>query len=260
MKVGLEGQVVVVTGAASGVGAAVATLAAASGAEALLVTDRDAEGCGAVERRLGQGGAAVGSLIADLAHDGAPAAVAAAARARWGRIDALVNAAGLTTRASVAGGTREDWDGLFAVNARAPFFLMQEAINDMRARRAPGAIVNVLSMNAHCGAPDLAIYAATKGALATLTRNAAHAHLAHRVRVNGINLGWTATEAERRMQAETLGGGEGWLAEAGARMPLGRLLTAEEAARLAVFLLSDASAPMTGALLDLEQRVLGAPG
>jgi NAD(P)-dependent dehydrogenase (short-subunit alcohol dehydrogenase family) len=136
---------------------------------------------------------------------------------------------------------------------------MQEALRDMLGRKAGGSVVNILSMNAHCGGPDLAIYAATKGALATLTRNAAHAHLADRIRVNGINLGWVDTPAERRMQAETLGRGEGWLAEAAAGMPLGRLLVPEEAARLAVYLLSGASAPQTGTLIDLEQRVLGAP-
>lgn len=259
MRVGLAGQVVVVTGAASGIGAATAELAAASGAAALLLTDRNGEGCRRVERRLAAGGARVAGVEADLLDAAAPAAIARAARAAWGRIDGLVNAAGLTTRASVAAGAREVWDELFAVNARAPFFLMQDALGDMLGRRAPGAIVNILSMNAHCGAPDLAIYAATKGALLTLTRNAANAHLRDRIRVNGINLGWVATEAEHRMQAETLGHGEGWLAAAAAAMPLGRLLHPEEAARLAVFLLSEASAPLTGALIDLEQRVLGAP-
>jgi NAD(P)-dependent dehydrogenase (short-subunit alcohol dehydrogenase family) len=259
MRAELTGQVVVVTGAARGIGAAVAELAAASGAGALLLTDRDGEACREVERRLAAGGATVASVEADLADREAPAAIARAAVAAFGRIDGLVNAAGLTTRASLLDGTSEVWDELFAINARAPFFLMQAAAADMLARGAPGAVVNVLSMNAHCGGPDLAIYAATKGALATLTRNAANAHLADRIRVNGINLGWTATEAEHRMQAETLGLGPGWLQAAGARMPLGRLLRPEEAARLAVFLLSDASVPMTGALIDLEQRVLGAP-
>jgi NAD(P)-dependent dehydrogenase (short-subunit alcohol dehydrogenase family) len=97
-----------------------------------------------------------------------------------------------------------------------------------------------------------------RGALLTLTKNAAHAHLRDRIRVNGINLGWTDTPAERVMQADTLGKGEGWLQEAAASLPLGRLLQSEEAARLAVFLLSDASAPMTGVILDLEQWVVGA--
>jgi NAD(P)-dependent dehydrogenase (short-subunit alcohol dehydrogenase family) len=134
---------------------------------------------------------------------------------------------------------------------------MQGALADMLPRRA-GAIVNILSMNAHCGTPELGIYAATKGALATLTKNAANAHLRDGVRVNGINLGWVDTPAERQQQAVTLGRGAGWLAEEAARMPLGRLLVPEEAARLAVFLLSPASAPMTGAVIDLEQKVTGA--
>ena len=258
MDIRLTDKVVVVTGAASGIGAAVARLAAASGAGGLLLTDRNGEGCRAVGDELAAGGAQVATVGADLSDLGAAAAVAGAAVRRFGRIDGLVNAAGLTTRASFRDGTPEAWEELFAVNARAPFFLMQAAIADMTARGASGAIVNILSINAHCGAPDLAIYSATKGALLTLTKNAANAHLRDRIRVNGINLGWAATEAEHRMQAETLGLGPGWIEEASAKMPLGRLLEPEEAARLVVFLLSDASAPMTGVAMDLEQRVVGA--
>ncbi|WP_292642636.1 SDR family NAD(P)-dependent oxidoreductase, partial [Mesorhizobium sp.] len=72
-------------------------------------------------------------------------------------------------------------------------------------------ILNILSINAHCGSPELAVYSASKGALATLTKNAANAHRFDRIRVNGINVGWTDTPAERIMQAETLGNGPGWL-------------------------------------------------
>ena len=97
-----------------------------------------------------------------------------------------------------------------------------------------------------------------QGALATLTRNAANAHRFDRIRVNGINVGWTDTPAERIMQAETLGHGPGWIDAANASQPFGRLLAADEVANLAVFLLSDASGPMTGALIDQEQWVVGA--
>jgi NAD(P)-dependent dehydrogenase (short-subunit alcohol dehydrogenase family) len=82
--------------------------------------------------------------------------------------------------------------------------------------------------------------------------------MADRIRVNGINLGWVATEAEHRMQAEVLGRGADWENVAAANLPLGRLVTAEECARLAVFLLSDAAIPMSGAVIDLEQKVAGA--
>jgi len=174
-------------------------------------------------------------------------------RARW-----LVNAAGLTDRASVADADIADWTKLFEVNARAPFFLMQHAIKAMRERKQGGAIVNILSMNAHCGSPELAVYSATKAALALLTKNAANAHRRDRIRVNGIMMGWSATPAEMVMQGEVLGHGPGWVDKAAASLPFGRLLAAEEVANLAIFLLSDAAGPMTGALVDQEQWVAGA--
>jgi NAD(P)-dependent dehydrogenase (short-subunit alcohol dehydrogenase family) len=253
MDLGLGRQAVIVTGAASGIGAAIARALAAEGVGALMLTDRDAEG---LERVAGGLTREVGTVVADLSEADGPAAIAAAAVARFGRIDGLVNAAGLTTRGSFVTGTAAIWDQLFAVNARAGFLLMQAAIGDMLGRGAGGSIVNILTMNAHCGIPDLAIYAGSKGAMVTLTKNAAHAHMADRIRVNGINLGWVATETEDRIQTALLG--PDWEAQVAASQPLGRLVKAEECARLAVFLVSDASAPMSGAVIDFEQKVAGA--
>ena len=221
--------------------------------------DRDAQRGEATASELGQR-CPVAFILADLGDADAPARVTEAAVARFGRIDCLVNAAGMTDRAAFTDGTIATWERLYAVNARAPFFLMQGAIADMLRRGAPGAIVNILSMNAHCGAPDLAIYASTKGALSTLTKNAAHAHLKDRIRVNGINVGWCETPAERHMQANILGKGDAWLGEASECAPFGRLLQPDEVARLTVFLLSDSAGLMTGALIDQEQAVVGAPG
>ena len=255
MQMDLSDKVIVVTGAASGIGLSVARALVAEGVGGLQLTDRDAVG---MEQAAAGLAGEVAFVIADLTDPAAPAAIAAAAKARFGRIDGLVNAAGLTTRASVVTGSPEVWDQLFAVNARAAFFLMQAAIADMVGRRAAGSIINILSMNALCGIPELAIYSGTKGAMLTLTKNAARAHMADRIRVNGINLGWVATASEDHMQAVTLGRGAGWLAEDSATMPLGRLVTAEECAKLAVFLLGDASNPMSGAIVDFEQKVAGA--
>ena len=134
---------------------------------------------------------------------------------------------------------------------------MQAAIRAMRDRGEGGAIVNILSINAHCGLPELAVYSASKAALALVTRNAAHAHRFDRIRVNGINMGWTLTPGEAAMQAETLGHGPGWADAAGRGLPFGRLFRPEEVANLAVFLLSDAAGPMTGAIVDQEQWVAG---
>ncbi|MBZ9675667.1 SDR family oxidoreductase [Mesorhizobium sp. ES1-1] len=258
MEIRLEGKVALVTGSTQGIGRAIAETLARSGAAGLLVTGREKTRGEAVAAELSQLGTPTIFVAADLSDAAAPALLAQACIERFGRIDALVNAAGLTDRASFLDAGLDDWASLFAVNARAPFFLMQGAIADMKKRGEPGAIVNILSINAHCGAPDLAVYSATKGALATLTKNAANAHRSDRIRVNGINVGWTDTPAERAMQADTLGHGPGWLDAANASVPFGRLFSAQDVAQLAVFLLSDAAGPMTGTLVDQEQWVVGA--
>ena len=257
MEARVDGKIALVTGATHGVGRAIAGALARSGAAGLLVTGRDAERGEAEAGALTAAGAPATFVQADLLDADAPGRLVAACLERFGRIDALVNAAAMTDRASMLDGDADLWDRLFAANARAPYLLMQGAIRAMRDRGEGGAIVNILSINVHCGAPDLAIYSASKAALALLTKNAANAHRFDRIRVNGINLGWTLSHGEQVMQAETLGKGDGWVEAANAEQPFGRLVMPEEVANLATFLLSDAAGPMTGALIDQEQWVAG---
>ena len=254
----MKGRIVLVTGAAQGVGLAIALGAAGQGAEGIVVADRNAAKGAAAAEAIERAGAASVFVGADLERTEAPDIVFDAALKRFGRVDALVNAAALTDRGGVVDGDLALWERLYAVNARAPFFLMQRIIKHLRERGAPGSIVNILSVHAHGGSPELGVYASTKSALAGLTRNAAHAHRFDRIRVNGINLGWVDTPGERQMQGITLGKGEGWLAEATARQPFGRMLVPEDIARLALFLLGDASGPMTGSIVDQGQSVIGA--
>jgi NAD(P)-dependent dehydrogenase (short-subunit alcohol dehydrogenase family) len=259
MRVGLDGLTVVVTGGTQGLGERIAALAAEGGSSGIVISGRNAERGAALAERLSAGSCRARFVAAELADPRAPERIIAAAVEEFGRVDCLVNAAADTSRAGLEDATRENWDALFSVNARAPFFLMQQAVRDMKRRQAAGSIVNILSINAHCGAPELAVYSATKGALGVLTKNAANALLADRIRVNGINMGWVATPAEHIMQSKTLGKGEDWERRAAAGLPLGRLLTMDEVAQLAIFLLSDKSGIMTGVLIDLEQMVVGAP-
>lgn len=257
MNLSLEDASIVVTGSTQGVGRAVALEAARNGAGSVLITGRDAARGAAVVAEVEALGARAHFVPADLGDAKAADAVADAALEKFGRIDALVNAAGLTDRGSMVTATPELWDRLYTVNAKTPFFLMQRAIADMRRRKQPGAIVNILSINVHGGATDLTVYSSSKAALALVTKNAAQAHRFDRIRINGINMGWADTPAERVMHADTLGKGPDWLAEQAKQQPFGRLLVAEDVARLAHFLLSPASEPMTGALVDQEQSAIG---
>ena len=129
-----------------------------------------------------------------------------------------------------------------------------------RHGRAPGArapIVNIISSSEHGGQPYLAPYVAAKAGLAGLTRNAAHAHRWDRIRINGLDIGWTDTEGEDATQrpstAPATTGGD----KAAATLPMGKLGQVDEIADFVVFLLSDRSGVVTGSVIDWDQNVVG---
>lgn len=252
----LDDRVVLVSGGTQGVGLAIARLALREGAS-VVVTGRRADVGEGAARELSALGPArfVPCDVADV--DACRAAVAATVEAH-GRVDGLVNAAGFTERGSLLDTTPEMFEQHVAVNLRGPFFLMQAAVADMVRRGAPGSVVNVLTMSAHGGQPYLAPYAATKAGLAGLTRNAAHAHRFDRVRVNGVNIGWTDSDGEDVIQRRFHGAGDDWRERAGERLPAGRLASPEDAAGIVVLLLSDESGVVTGSVMDWDQTVPGA--
>jgi NAD(P)-dependent dehydrogenase (short-subunit alcohol dehydrogenase family) len=186
----------------------------------------------------------------------ARAAVAAVVE-RFGRIDSLVNAAGLTSRGTLLDTTPELFDQHIAVNLRGPFFLMQAAVADMVRRGAPGTIVNIGSISELGGQPFLAPYVAAKAGLAGLTRNAAYAHRFDRIRINTLDIGWTDTEGEDTVQRRFHGAGDDWRERAAKTLPMGRLGRVDEIADFAVFLLSDRSGVVTGSVIDWDQNVFG---
>lgn len=253
----LDGKIAVVTGSTQGLGEAIARAFAADGAVGLVLCGRDRTKGDRVAESLSTGGCRAMFVPADLASVADCRAVVAAADRSFGRCDILVNAAGNTERGSILGTTEATYDALFAVNTRAPFFLMQEAIKLMRRDRIAGSIVNIQSMAAHGGQAFIAAYSASKGALAALTRNTAHAMINHRIRVNGLNIGWMATPGEDAIMRKHHGATDGWLETAAQSRPFGRLIDPDEVARACVYLASDESGLMTGANIDFDQTVIG---
>ncbi|MDV9172444.1 SDR family oxidoreductase [Streptomyces sp. W16] len=247
----LEDRVVLVNGGSQGVGAGVVRATVAEGAT-VVFTGRRAE---VGEKLAAETGAHF--LRADLADPAQARDSVVRTVEIHGRIDSLVNAAGLTSRGSLLDTTPELFDQHMAINLKAPFFAMQAAVADMVARAAPGTIVSIGSNCAHGGPPHLAPYSAAKAGLAGLTRNAAHAHRFDRIRINTVNIGWTDTEGEDAIQRAFHGAGDDWREQAARSQPMGKLGQVDEIADFVVFLLSDRSGVVTGSVIDWDQNVFG---
>jgi NAD(P)-dependent dehydrogenase (short-subunit alcohol dehydrogenase family) len=247
----LQDKVVLVSGGTQGVGAGIARAAVREGAK-VAVTGRRAD----IGEKLASdlGGLFVQADVSDVEQ--AQASVAAVI-AEFGRLDALVNSAGFTDRGTLLDTTPELFDKHVAVNLRGPFFVMQAAVRDMLGRGEPGSIINIISTSELGGQPYLAAYVASKAGLAGLTRNLAHAHRFDRIRINGLDIGWTDTEGEDVTQRTFHGAEDGWLEAASKRLPMGKLAQVDEIADFAVFLLSDRSGVVTGSVIDWDQNVFG---
>jgi NAD(P)-dependent dehydrogenase (short-subunit alcohol dehydrogenase family) len=254
----LTDRVALVTGSSSGIGRGIAEHFATLGARVLVhglevqAGERIAEG---IRARGGDAAFAGG----DVADEAVCRGLVQTAVDRFGGLDILVNNAGIYTRASVETATVAFWDRMMAINLRAPFILMQAAIAPMRARGG-GSVVNIGSINAYAGMASLGPYSVSKGALMTLTRNAAQTLSPHRIRINQLNVGWTLTEGEDRVKREEEGQPANWIEDAAKTRAFGRILSPQDIAQAAAFFASDDSALITGSVLDVEQFAVGAPG
>lgn len=256
----LAGRVILVTGSHAGIGYAIADAARSAGARVVIHARKAAD----LDRALGALGEGAEGVLADLADPAEPPRLIAEAAGKFGRLDGLVNNAAALNRSTIEDVTAEHLDWMHAVNVRAPLLLIQAALPHLEARpplhgggpRPAGAVVNIGSINAHCGAPNLLAYSASKAAMMAATRNLGDALGERAVRINQINVGWTLTENEHRLQLSE-GQPEDWLARLpSAFAPRGMILRPEEVAAHAVFWLSDASAPATGQVYEMEQYPL----
>ena len=252
-----SGQYFVVTGSTQGLGAAVAHTLARRGAAGLIICGRRREQGQAQIEQLAKLDCQAFFVEADLEKVEDCRAIVAAARSHFGTLHGLVNCAGMSDRGTILDTSPELFDKLFAVNVRAPFFLMQEAIKLMIERGVEGAIVNIQSVTGHGGQSFLTAYAASKGALSIVTKNVAFSALRNRIRVNGLNIGWMDTPHEDEIQRHYHDAPDDWLAKAEQALPFGRLLKPAEVAQSVAFLLSRESGMMTGTVIDLEQGVIG---
>jgi NAD(P)-dependent dehydrogenase (short-subunit alcohol dehydrogenase family) len=254
----LEGKVAIVTGATQGLGEAIAHMFADRGVAGLAITGRNAERGEKVRAALEKKGVKTVFAAADLADAAAPEAIVSAADKAFGRIDILVNSAGITDRGTIWDTPVSLFDAMFAVNVRAPFFLMQHSLHVMKREKIEGSIINIISMSGHGGQSFITAYSASKGALITLTRNVAYSVMNHRIRVNGLTIGWMDTPGEDRIMKTYHDAQDGWLENAEKGRPFGRLLKPDEVARAVAFLASAESGLMTGSIIDFDQQVRGA--
>ena len=240
----LDGKIVLVTGAASGLGAASAVLAAERGAQVLLA-DRDADGVRRVAAEIDMPWEAC-----DVTDPQQSARLVRACVTRLGRIDGLASAAGVSHTCPFLDITPDTFDRVVGVNLRGAFFVQQAVARRMVEAGHGGSIVNFSSTAGRVGRPLASVYALTKAAVANMTRSAALALAPHRVRVNAVTPGIIETpmvEAIRDARAEVLDTTPAAI-QAGweTAIPLGRLGRSTEVAEVVAFLLSDASSYVTG--------------
>ncbi len=251
----LTDKIALVTGSVSGIGRGTVDLFASIGAKVVVHGPDEAEAkrTAADLRARGHDAAATWG---DLGDPAVCRHVVQFAVEQYGGLDILVNNAASTARSSLEESTLEFWDRMMAVNLRAPFLCLQEAIKPMKAR-GRGSIVNIGSVNAYIGLPNLGPYSVSKGGLMTMTRNAAVLLNPHRIRVNQINVGWTLTEGENKVQLAD-GKGEHWLQNVLPTRPFGRLLLPKDIAVAVAYFASDDAELVTGTVMDLEQTPVGA--
>lgn len=239
-----EGRCVVVTGGASGMGAACVGEFAAGGAH-VIVVDRNAALAADVAERLGLGAPMAGDVGDSAFCD----SVIAEAVARHGGLDVVVNAAGIIVRASGVATSDDEWDRIMRVNVSGVFYMCRAALQVMVPARS-GAIVNFGSIWGDLGSAGVAAYCASKGAVHNLTRALAHDHATDGVRINGVCPGEVRTPMLQSERAEPVT--EELLARIASTVPMGRLAEPVEIARVVAFLASDAASYMTGTLVNVD--------
>ena len=246
----LKNKVIIVTGSSTGIGKAIAIRCVEEGAKVIL---------NGLEKDLGEevlekiGSSNAVLHIEDITHEGAPQRLVQAAIDNYHQLDAVVNNAAWVTSSNIHDTELDYFRKVLEINTIAPFNLIKVALPHLKKTR--GSVLNIGSVNAYCGEPNLLAYSISKGALMTMTRNLGDTLFREDgVRVNQINPGWVLTENETIRKREH-GHAEDWYTSLSKMYaPSGRILSPAEIAAAAVYFLADESGPFSGQVMDIEQH------
>lgn len=235
----LENQIAIVTGAAQGIGRAISQRIAIAGAKVYML-DYNREGIARTQAELMQNGCQCVGVYCDISDTKQSRQIVQTIIAEEGRIDILVNNAGIAQNVNILDTTEQDWDRVFSVNLRGPFFLTQVVLKAMIEQHR-GRIVNIASLAGERGGRFAGIhYSASKGAVITMTKSIALTAGAHGITVNAIAPGLIQTPMGDSLHFDV------------AEIPMGRLGTPEEVANAAYFLVSQSSSYINGTTLDVN--------
>jgi len=240
-----ENKVAIVTGGAGGIGAAIASRLASEGAT-VVVSDVNLEAAQAVAQAIEAAGGKARAMAADIASGEACRSLVQAVASEFGRIDVLVNNAGINRRGNLLALSEDDWHSSFAVNLDAMFHLCRAVLPGM-IEAGGGAIVNTASQWGLYPAPGHIAYNVTKAAVASFTQNLARDYAPQKIRVNAVCPGEIHTPM---LEAGVLRSGR-TIADLDRMVPFGRIGKPEEVAALVAFLASDEAAFMCGSLVEI---------
>lgn len=244
-----SGKVVVVTGSGSGLGQGIAIRFAEAGANVVVHYRRSASGAQAVVNRIVADGGRAVALQADVSQEEDVARLVQGTVEVFGRLDVLINNAGIYPLAGVLEMTPEQWDQVIATNLRSVFLCTQAAAKQMIAQGSGGAIINITSIEAENPAPHHSHYNASKAGVLMYTRASAYELAAHNIRVNAVAPGLIWREGLEQAWPD---GVARWLKA----VPLGRLGLPEDVADACLFLASPAARWITGASLTVDGGVM----
>lgn len=243
----LQGRIALITGGGTGIGRAIAELFAREGASVVL-SGRRAEPLQETVHQIRRDGGVATFARGDVTRADRVEMLVQAAIYNFGGLDILVNNAGFRASGTILDTDERRWDRVLGTNLKGPYLVSRLAVPAMR-QRGGGSIVNIASSSGLTGVRGAAAYSAAKGGLVSLTRSMALDLAADRIRVNAVCPGAVDSPSSREAPE---GGGEPILAEAARLAPLGRAGTPEDVARLVLYLASEESGWVTGAVIPVD--------